>query len=45
MPMQVGGDPKTLHLSAQQLLSCCNEDSGFPRSSACAGGEADDVSG
>ena len=39
-----GGDPVALHLSEQELLSCCNSQTGFPGSKGCSGGNSDDVS-
>ena len=42
--IEVGGDPATLHLSEQELLSCCNAQSGFPGSDGCSSGNSDDVS-
>ena len=42
--IQVGGDPKTLHLSEQQLVSCCNSGAGFPYTDGCSGGNINDVS-
>ena len=42
--IQHGGDHQTLHLSEQQLLSCCNSKTGFPHSNGCQSGNSDDVS-
>ena len=42
--IEVGGDPVALHLSEQELLSCCNSQTGFPGSNGCSGGYIDDVS-
>ena len=41
--IQVGGDPATLNLSEQQLVSCCNSNTGFPYTDGCRGGNIDDV--